>query len=147
MKVVRFVILTVLVVAVLYEVIISLVAIPLTAIDDARRKAEEAKYQAELEGAASRVIPSDFILTESKFYPMRGIDTKHRLTRTYSVNKPRDVVIDELLRSLRSHGYSPDKTDIPGEEVIYATYFQTPFFYIMIPYEDPPIHITVDVAP
>jgi hypothetical protein len=138
----RFVILTLLVIGILYLIIHSLVAI-----NTAQRKAAESKIQATLEHATSHVIPSDFILTESKYYPVLSIDTNSTLIRTYTVNKPRDVVIDELLRSLKAHGYSPDEIDIPKEFVRYDTYNQYPFFTIMIPYEEPPIHVFVTVTP
>jgi hypothetical protein len=116
-----------------------------------KAKADEPKYRAEMERVMDRVIPNDFILTESKFSPMNGIDTTHELRRTYTVNKPREVVIDELLRSLRALGYSPEETDIPREKTVYytssSTYDECPCFSIDIPYEEPPIRIEVHVVP
>ena len=95
-----------------------------------------------------RVIPSDFTLTESKFSPDRGIDQGPFLTRTYTVNKPRDVVIDELLRSLKAQGYSPEVDDYPRSGYVkYTVRDQSTPFSIKIPYEDPPIHIEVHVVP
>src|ERR687896_1894894 len=139
----RFVILALLVVCVLYVAVDIFFRAWWKA---GRVTVDEAKIQAELEHAASRVIPPDFTLTKSKYTPNRGIDVGSSLSRIYIMDKPRDVVIDDLLQSFKAQGYSPEETDIPGEMTSYSTYHQFPFFSIEIPYEDPPIHINVYVT-
>jgi hypothetical protein len=113
-----------------------------------RKEIDTPKYQAKMESVIDRVIPSGFILSESKFYQI-DIDNNYRLIRTYIVNKPRDVVIDDLLRSLRAQGYSPEEDDYPADGIVeYDARDQFAAFTITIPYkEEPPIQIKVDIEP